>query len=272
MRIRGRACVVTVAAILMASCATIIAGRTQAVYVETPEVEGARCDFSDSKSVQSLLPSTPGAVMVRKGDGPLTVTCRKEGYETKIVKVEETVSGLVFGNILLGGVVGIIIDATTGAAQKYPDKLVVWLKPNEFASKEEEAAWLRRREGYGAMFEEPATTGVEALEAPLVDPARRARIEEYIATNQRRFEFAILEFQQENTYGGVGPRPRIYSHEVVEASERRTVLRIGYSRGRPASASYPNRPETKLFLVRWVGDDLEVVSQRDAPRMEASSL
>lgn len=269
MRIRGRICVVTVAAILMASCATIVSGTTQNIYIETPEVEGASCELSDSKGGHRYLPRTPGSVMVPKGYGAITVRCRKEGYETKVAEIVATTDhAATFGNVLFGGVVGVIIDSTTGASRKYPDKLVMWMKPNEFASKEEEPAWLRRRERYEGMFEEPATTGAEAAPGErVVDPARRARIATYLENNKRDFENAMLDFERSNPYA-LSPRQRllkrpfIHSYDVRGASEKRIVLRVVFT--------VRQHPQAKLLLVRWVGDELEVVAQRDAPPPRAT--
>lgn len=269
MRIRGIICVVTVAAILMASCATIVSGTTQNIYIETPEVEGASCELSDSMGGHRYLPRTPGSVMVPKGYGAITVRCRKEGYETKVAEVVATTAhAATFGNVLFGGVVGVIIDSTTGASRKYPDKLVMWMKPSEFASKEEEAAWLRRSEGYEAMFEEPAAAGVEALEAPLVDPAMKVRIVEYLDNNMRDFQRAMREYDSKNLYSfsqrqGTLLSPTVRSYEVWEVNEKRIVLRVIFK--------IEQHPRTKLLLVRWAGSGLEIVAQRDAPRKEAAT-
>jgi hypothetical protein len=57
------------------------------------------------------------------------------------------------------------------------------------------------------------------------------------------------------------------SHEVVEATERRTVIKLTYSVG-----PLPARAETKQYLVHWVGSELKIVSQKNAPREEVSFI
>jgi hypothetical protein len=42
--------------------------------------------------------------------------------------------GWIWGNIILGGVVGAVIDGARGAGFKYPPKFVVILEPEEFAN------------------------------------------------------------------------------------------------------------------------------------------
>ena len=41
---------------------------------------------------------------------------------------------MTFGNILLGGVIGIVVDASSGAMMKYPEAVTFILAPQEFPS------------------------------------------------------------------------------------------------------------------------------------------
>ena len=63
--------------------------------------------------------------------------------------------------------------------------------------------------------------------------------------------------------------PFIHSYEVWEANEEKIVLRVVI--GNVSLSTSTKTVLTTLLLVRWVGDDLEVVAQRDAPRKEAPS-
>lgn len=124
----------------VAGCATVVSGTSQTLFIETPSVTGAACRLADSKQGVWYLPATPGAVTVRRGDGPMHVVCEKEGYETTVVTVEEEFAAATLGNVIPGGAVGIFVDAVSGAAQRYPDKVVVWMKPTRFATPEDAAA------------------------------------------------------------------------------------------------------------------------------------
>lgn len=126
---------------LLGACASITSGTQQALFIETPMVDGALCKLTDSKKGSWYLPTTPGSVSVLKGDGPMNVVCEKTGYVTGITSVDEETAGATFGNILLGGGIGIFVDAATGAAQKYPDKVVVWMRPTEWKSPDQEVSW-----------------------------------------------------------------------------------------------------------------------------------
>ena len=49
------------------------------MFIETPQLTGASCKLTDSKSGEWFLPSTPGSATVQKGNGPMNITCEKEG-------------------------------------------------------------------------------------------------------------------------------------------------------------------------------------------------
>lgn len=149
---------VALVCVLMAGCATIVSGTQQSVFIDTPQVNGAECRLTDSKNGSWFLSSTPGSTSVMKGNGPMNIVCTKSGYETTTVSVSEDVSGATFGNIILGGGIGIFVDAASGAAQKYPDKVVLWMKPKSFASAKARAAW----ENDKAEYERKVAAEIEA--------------------------------------------------------------------------------------------------------------
>lgn len=133
----------------LANCATIVSGTSQGVFIETPKVENATCDLKDEKGEIYHLSHSPGNVTVQKGNGPLSVICGKEGYESGATVVESDLADAAIGNILMpGGSIGILIDAVTGAAQQYPDNIIVWMKPFKWASQAEKNDWYKQRDDY----------------------------------------------------------------------------------------------------------------------------
>jgi len=136
---------------LVSGCATITTGTGQSVTVVTEKnVEDAKCELTDVKGGRWYIPETPSTVSVDKGNGPMSVVCDKEGYNTATLMVEETIAGATFGNLLIGGGVGIIIDAMSGSAQRYPDQIVVWMEPKEWGSEDERSKWIKEKEAYEA--------------------------------------------------------------------------------------------------------------------------
>ena len=135
--------------LITSGCATITSGTSQSVTVVTEkEVNGARCELTDSKGGKWYVPETPGTATVRKGDGPMTVVCKKDGYKTATLMVDESLAGATFGNIILGGGIGILVDSMSGAAQKYPDQFIIWMEPAEWASENEKADWQKEKAAY----------------------------------------------------------------------------------------------------------------------------
>jgi len=137
----------------LSGCASITSGTSQNVTVVTEkEVTGASCELTDSKGGKWYVPNTPGTATVRKGDGPMTLICKKDGYKPATHMVDETIAGATFGNIILGGGIGILVDAATGAAQHYPDKIIVWMEPLFFKSDNDKKDWYHEKEDFEAQL------------------------------------------------------------------------------------------------------------------------
>ena len=137
----------------LSACSTITSGTTQPFKVLTPGAEGAKCELVDSKEGRWIISSTPETREITKGDGPLTVTCSKSGFKTASVDVAEGFAGATLGNVILGGGIGLVVDAASGAAQEYPDEVTVWLEPNSFKSSAAKEAWFAEKAAFEAEQE-----------------------------------------------------------------------------------------------------------------------
>ena len=107
-------------------CSTIVSSNNQTVTVkamhENREIDGSKCTLTNSKGQWTTV--TPQSVNIRKSFGDLTVECRKsQALGSKIVK--SSAEGSTFGNIVLGGGIGALVDAGTGNGYSYPDSIVV---------------------------------------------------------------------------------------------------------------------------------------------------
>jgi hypothetical protein len=114
-------------------CATITTGGSQTIGVMT-EPEGADCTFARDGIVIARVNPTPGAVLVGKGSGSITVLCRKDGYQDTAGATASEFQPVTLGNIILGGLIGVVVDAGSGAMMKYPESVTFVLVPHEFAS------------------------------------------------------------------------------------------------------------------------------------------
>jgi len=64
---------------------------------------------------------TPCDVIVhRRSIGNFTI--EKEGYETVSLSQSRVVNGWLFGNLLLGGIPGLIVDFATGNFRKHSER------------------------------------------------------------------------------------------------------------------------------------------------------
>lgn len=132
----------------LVGCSTITSGTTQPLTVETPHVSGASCTLTDSRSGTWRIENTPDTREVRKGDGPMKVTCQKSGYKTTSLVVQERFAGATLGNIIIGGGIGLVVDAASGAAQDYPDVVRVYMEPNSFSSAKAKEDWMTEKAAY----------------------------------------------------------------------------------------------------------------------------
>jgi hypothetical protein len=107
--------------IAVAGCATIVKGTTQTVSVDTPGVTDAMCELS-SPGIGTKTVSTPATLELEKSQHSISVTCRKACYQNGVGVIASYTEGMAAGNVLLGGVVGLGVDAATGAMNKYADR------------------------------------------------------------------------------------------------------------------------------------------------------
>lgn len=114
-------------------CATLTKGTSQAVTVDT-DPSGAICTLTRDAKPLAIVNPTPGSVPVEKAQGTISVACTKQGFLEAVGNLASEFQAMTFGNILFGGVVGIVVDAASGAMHRYPDKVTITLIPVEFAT------------------------------------------------------------------------------------------------------------------------------------------
>jgi hypothetical protein len=113
-----------IAAIGLGGCATVVKGTSQNISVDT-NPQGATCTVTRNGSQIAVVQQTPGKVEVGRDKGALVVACTKAEMAPASQTVDAKFNGATFGNILLGGVVGAVVDASTGANYSYPEQISV---------------------------------------------------------------------------------------------------------------------------------------------------
>ena len=108
-RILGLILIGTVAA----GCASIIHGAVQSVQVKSnPSGAVVRVNLNN------MATTTPSVLTLDRKEVGYVLTFEKEGYKPVEVSLRRTLGGWVFGNIIFGGLIGIVIDFSSGSAYK----------------------------------------------------------------------------------------------------------------------------------------------------------
>jgi hypothetical protein len=124
--------VVAALPLFLSSCATITRGTHDKLYVQS-EPSGAEAKLSSGE--KAITP----AKFVKSRRESFSVTVSKPGYIAQTVRIESKVSATggtaMAGNVIAGGIVGIAVDAGTGALfSLYPNPVVVQLVPTRHGS------------------------------------------------------------------------------------------------------------------------------------------
>ena len=115
-------------AVWIAGCATIVKGTSQSVAVETPGAPGALCELS-SPAIGTQTVKTPATLVLEKSQHNVAVTCRKPCFQDGVGIIPSNSEGMAAGNILVGGVIGLGVDAASGAMNKYADRTTIVMIP-----------------------------------------------------------------------------------------------------------------------------------------------
>jgi hypothetical protein len=158
----------------LSGCATIVEGNTDNVAVTSVPVDGAKCELKNG--VGTWYVTTPGSLQVRKSKTNLEVTCRRDGYQDAHQSVESKFEGMTAGNLLFGGVVGVGVDAASGAMNHYPASLQIALYPSDAS-----AALPTPTPSDAAPSAKPVTTeAVASRDTPVAPSTQTAKRELHV--------------------------------------------------------------------------------------------
>lgn len=107
----------------LSGCATIVEGTTQSVSVNTTPESGANCTLKNSQGTWYV--TTPGSTTVHKTKTDLDVTCTKPGFADGHVVAVSHFGATTAGNVIAGGLIGVGIDAASGANYHYNSPITV---------------------------------------------------------------------------------------------------------------------------------------------------
>jgi hypothetical protein len=113
---------------LLGGCATIMEGSGESVTIETNPA-GALCDVDRTGTHLGTVAKTPGSVRIDKSKNDLTVYCKEDGFQPASVTESPKFVGTTFGNIVAGGLIGVVVDAASGANYEYPTNIHLDMAP-----------------------------------------------------------------------------------------------------------------------------------------------
>ena len=122
-----RSCLLVFGALSLTGCASVINDVTHPMKVETKTAEGqlvagAECKLTnDYGTVQMKSGDT---VQVRRSSKDLDIVCKDAANPEASAQAISRANAGMFGNIILGGGIGAIIDHNKGTAYTYP----VWVQ------------------------------------------------------------------------------------------------------------------------------------------------
>ena len=113
-------------ALSVSGCASIFNGQTQPVTIQSVP-EGATVSVTNRAGEKIHTGATPVTLTLKRGAGyfkseTYTLSFSKEGFSNKELTIAGTMSGWYIGNILFGGLIGMLaVDPVTGAMYIFPD-------------------------------------------------------------------------------------------------------------------------------------------------------
>lgn len=131
MRLRFSSLFVILGIVSLTGCSTISgSGSSQAISVQTfqadgSQLDGAKCDMTNDEGTWFVI--TPGSTNVHRSNKDLQVVCRKTGVDIGTASVVSRTKGNMWGNVILGGGVGAIVDHNNGSAYDYPGLISIYM-------------------------------------------------------------------------------------------------------------------------------------------------
>jgi len=109
--------------LFLGGCAAIVGGGSSQVVSIAATPSAARYAIRSSSGIEMSSGPLPASVRLpRKNEYQIDITL--EGYEPRTVALTRGTNGWIWGNLVIGWIVGFIIDFATGAAYKIEPAVV----------------------------------------------------------------------------------------------------------------------------------------------------
>jgi hypothetical protein len=109
----------------LAACSTILEGTSQTITFNS-NPPGANCVLSrEGLTIGNV--TTPGGLVIKKTKHNIQVLCSKPGFDDSTMVLKSGTAGATYGNLVVGGLIGLGIDSASGADNKYDEVVNVFL-------------------------------------------------------------------------------------------------------------------------------------------------
>lgn len=109
----------------LGGCATITTGTTQPINFDS-DPQQAECTVTrEGQTLGSV--TTPAPLVIKRHASTIQVVCRKAGYEDGHVILNSRFETASAGNFLVGGIIGVMVDSSSGASSRYEANVMVRL-------------------------------------------------------------------------------------------------------------------------------------------------
>lgn len=126
--LRATAAFCGIISVLFAGCSTIVKGTEQQVSVNTPGVPGAMCQLS-SPGIGTRTVQTPANIVLPKSKHNVAISCSAQCYSPGVGTLASHTEVMTAGNVIFGGIIGLGVDAASGAMNKYDPGVEVIMTP-----------------------------------------------------------------------------------------------------------------------------------------------
>ena len=122
--------------VTLTACATVTTGTEESLLIAT-DPPGASCELTRKGQIIAVADSTPTSVTLEKSQYDVFVNCTKDGHLSGMTVLSSTVEAMTLGNLVIGGLVGVGIDAASGAMHRYPESITIALTSGDTPSDNE---------------------------------------------------------------------------------------------------------------------------------------
>lgn len=163
MKVSVRLIAAAVALMAFSGCATIVNEGAVPVRLDTvnakgEEVKGAECKLDNGTGIYTVV--TPGQATVKRASADAVIICTKEGEPDGRGNAVSRANAGMFGNIILGGGIGAIIDHSKGTAYTYPQWMRIVMGKQLIFDRSED------KDGQPNIGKEPSTAPAAPQAAP----------------------------------------------------------------------------------------------------------